>query len=402
METITDNTLNFKHTKLGLIPEEWEIQPLGVISNFRNGKGHEGIVDASGQYKLINSKFVSTEGKVVKFVNIMLVELFPGEITIVMSDVPNGRAIAKCFYVDQSNTYSLNQRIGALSPKKGLNSLYLYYYLNRNSYFLRFDDGVKQTNLRKDEVLGCPILLPPYSQQQKIAEILSTWDEAIEKVQQLIKQLELRKKGLIQRLITGKKRLPGFDGEWKELKAEKIFSNHSDKSHNGEFEVLSATQDKGVIPRSEVGIDIKYDRNSLTNYKKVDAGDFVISLRSFQGGIEYSSYNGLVSPAYTVLKEKLPISKKFYTEYLKSGNFIQRLNSIIYGIRDGKQISYKEFSTLKLWYPPIEEQHAISKFMDITDKDIKSHISYLEQLKIQKKGLMQQLLTGKIRVKIDE
>ena len=139
---------------------------------------------------------------------------------------------------------------------------------------------------------------------------------------------------------------------------------------------------------------------ALSNYKRLNVGDFVISLRSFQGGIEYSNYEGLVSPAYTVLREKKPISKLFYREYMKTQSFINKLNSMIYGIRDGKQISYKEFSTMKILYPSVDEQKTIASVIKFTDQEIEYQLSYLEQLKAQKKGLMQQLLTGKIRVKI--
>jgi type I restriction enzyme S subunit len=244
-----------------------------------------------------------------------------------------------------------------------------------------------------------PVYLPPLPEQQKIAEILSTWDTAITNTQELITQLKSRKKGLMQQLLTGQKRLKGFSGEWKLLRGNEIFKNHTDKSHNGEFEVLSATQDKGVIPRSETGIDIKYDKSSLKNYKKIGVGDFIISLRSFQGGIEYSNYEGLVSPAYTVLRENLPISKLFYREYMKTENFIKRLNSIIYGIRDGKQISYKDFGTLKIFYPPIDEQNKIAEIIEESESEMELAKEKLIKLQNQKKGLMQQLLTGQKRVR---
>ncbi|MBE7644614.1 restriction endonuclease subunit S [Tenacibaculum finnmarkense genomovar ulcerans] len=257
-----------------------------------------------------------------------------------------------------------------------------------------------QPGINSKEYSLLPIHLPPLKEQKEIAKILSTWDEAIETTQSLIEKLQFRKKGLMQELLSGKKRLAGFSEQWEILRGDELFASISNKKHDGKFEVLSATQDKGVIPRSETGINIKYDKKSLGNYKKIEIGDFVISLRSFQGGIEYSNYEGLVSPAYTVLRENLPIAKRFYQEYMKTENFINRLNSIIYGIRDGKQISYKEFGSLKFEYPPLSEQKAISKIIDLSDIEISEKKAYLLQLKNQKKGLMQQLLTGKKRVKL--
>lgn len=186
--------------------------------------------------------------------------------------------------------------------------------------------------------------------------------------------------------------------EWNVCKAKKLFKNYTNKNHNGDLEVLSVTQDRGVIPRSHLDIDIKYDKSSLTNYKKVDYGDFVISLRSFQGGIEYSEYEGLVSPAYTVLKEKRKIHKGYYKQLFKTNRFISRLNSIIYGIRDGKQISYKDFSELYLFEPSLAEQQKIANILYAWDKAIELKEKLIEEKKKQKKGLMQLLLTGKKRL----
>ncbi len=180
--------------------------------------------------------------------------------------------------------------------------------------------------------------------------------------------------------------------DWTGLKASKIFKSATNKKHNGEFEVLSATQDRGIIPRSKVDIDIKYAEESIGGYKKVDVGDFVISLRSFQGGIEYSAYQGLVSPAYTVLKPILPINYEFFKYYFKTTDFIQRLNSTIYGIRDGKQIGYDDFGELILHYPSIAEQNKIADILKRCDKVISLKQQLIEEKKKRKKWLMQNLL----------
>ncbi|MFN8250102.1 MAG: restriction endonuclease subunit S [Ferruginibacter sp.] len=124
-----------------------------------------------------------------------------GDILMVLSDVPNGRAIAKCFYVESDDYYTVNQRICRITPFDS-NGLLLFYLLDRNEYFLSFDDGVKQTNLRKDEVLACPLLLPKDpKEQQKIADCLSAIDELIIQQADKILQLEKHKKGLMQGLF---------------------------------------------------------------------------------------------------------------------------------------------------------------------------------------------------------
>ena len=183
--------------------------------------------------------------------------------------------------------------------------------------------------------------------------------------------------------------------DWQgELVAKDVFRNHTNKKHNGEFQVLSATQDRGIIPRSEVDIDIKFAEENIGSYKKAEPGDFVISLRSFQGGIEYSEYEGLVSPAYTVLKSTKPICDDYYRAYFKTPDFISRLNGAVYGIRDGKQIGFDDFGDLAIHYPPVEEQQKIAEILVICDRAIELKRQLLEEKRRQKQWLMQKLMSG--------
>lgn len=180
--------------------------------------------------------------------------------------------------------------------------------------------------------------------------------------------------------------------EWdQEIRAKDVFKNYTNKRHGGNYEVLSATQEKGIIPRSEVDIDIKYDESSVNSYKKVDSGDFVISLRSFQGGIEYSEYEGLVSPAYTVLKNKLPIDAGYYKAYFKTSDFIKRLNGAVYGIRDGKQIGFEDFGDLAIHYPPLPEQQKIAEILATCDKVIEVKRGKIAELQKMKQAFMRKM-----------
>jgi len=180
--------------------------------------------------------------------------------------------------------------------------------------------------------------------------------------------------------------------DWDVKPSTNFFSIYNDKNHNGDLTVLSASQEHGIIPRDEIDIDIKYNPENLKTYKKVQPGDFVISLRSFQGGIEYSEHLGLVSPAYTVLKSKPGVFDGFYRYYFKTIDFISRLNSTIYGIRDGKQIGYEDFSTLLIHNPPLHEQEKIAEILSTWDKAILLMENLIEEKKKQKKWLMQNLL----------
>ena len=134
---------------------------------------------------------------------------------MVMSDVPNGKAIAKCFLVDYEDKYTVNQRICSLRVN-GADSKYIFFKLNRNPFYLAFDDGVKQTNLRKDEVLSCPLSIPKSQEEQRaIAAALSDVDVLIAAQDKLIAKKRAIKTAAMQQLLTGKQRLPGFRGEWK-------------------------------------------------------------------------------------------------------------------------------------------------------------------------------------------
>lgn len=137
-------------------------------------------------------------------------------------------------------------------------------------------------------------------------------------------------------------------------------------------------------------------------YKLVKKGNFLISLRSFQGGIEYSEYQGIVSPAYTVLTSRLTIDEGFYKHYFKSGRFIRKLGVAIIGIRDGKQISFDDFSIIKIPQPSLQEQQAIAAVLNAADYELRLTTEEIEALKQQKRGLMQQLLTGQKLVTVDE
>lgn len=198
-----------------------------------------------------------------------------------------------------------------------------------------------------------------------------------------------------------KLRFKEFSGDWEEKKGKKIFINISNKNHNGDLEVLSATQDQGVIPRSCLDIDIKFDTKNLKSYKKIEKGDFIISLRSFQGGLEYSEYEGLVSPAYTVFNfENKNLYNSYFFKYIfKSQNFINRLNTLTYGIRDGKAISFKDFSELNFKFPSLPEQTKIADFLSTVDEKIQNQQDKITHLENIKKGFMQKIFSRKIRFK---
>jgi len=208
-----------------------------------------------------------------------------------------------------------NQSIGAIHPNcNKYDSDYLYHNLDFRYQELRGlstgDGGRGGLNLQIIKSLD--VRLPSLPEQKKIASFLTAVDD---KIQQLTKKkalLEQYKKGVMQQLFNQKLRFKNDNGyefpDWEERKARDIFKNHTNKSHNGELPILAITQDQGAVLRDSIGKDIRSSEASVKSYKIVDVGDFIISLRSFQGGIEYSNVRGICSPAYTILKLKTVLS----------------------------------------------------------------------------------------------
>lgn len=168
----------------------WEMKPISEIARFYNGKAHEQAIDEKGEYVLVNSKFISSNGMIKKRTNLQLCPLFINDITMVMSDVPNGKALAKCYLIDKDNIYTLNQRICVFRDYQILPQ-YLLFALNRNKYFLNFNDGNGQTNLRKNEVEKCPIQMPPLDLQQSFAKKIEAIEKQKELINQSIKEVQL-------------------------------------------------------------------------------------------------------------------------------------------------------------------------------------------------------------------
>lgn len=258
----------------------------------------------------------------------------------------------------------------------------------------RFD----RMNITTEGFFKMPLLLPSLAEQNKIASCLSAVEGAISSQEKKVEALKAHKRGLMQLLFplpgetTPRLRFPGFTGEWKYVNGNELFKPISNKNHNSDLPILALTQDQGAVPREKINYNVVVSDKSVAGYKVVEIDDFIISLRSFQGGIEYSRYKGLCSPAYIILrKTDKSLSSDFYRIYFKSFNYIQELNKNLEGIRDGKMISYQQFSDIKLPLPSILEQQKIAECITALDDVISAEIKELRCLEAHKKGLMQQL-----------
>jgi len=291
---------------------------------------------------------------------------------------------------------AFNQDIKNLVCSESILPLYLVYYLkSQKANLLELVDSAGHGTGRLDSnaLMTFPVAVPEIDVQKEICNQLQIWDLAIEKMERLIAAKERNFSDLLRQLISRCCR------RCKQLPAGDIFLTVSDKNNRNE-ELLSVTQDRGVIPRAMLEGRVMSPEGSTAGYKLIKKGDFVISLRTFQGGIEYSQYRGIISPAYTVLRPKLGIHSDFYRHFFKSYIFIEKyLNIAVIGIRDGKQISIPDFMTVEIPYPPLEQQREIAEVLNAAKSEIELLKKQVNAVKKQKQGLMQKLLTGQWRVK---
>jgi type I restriction enzyme S subunit len=271
--------------------------------------------------------------------------------------------------------------------------------------------GTSYPAINSSDLKSIPINIPTLPEQQKIASFLSAVDEKIHQLTKKKALLEKYKKGVMQQLFpstgSGQRsgqlrfkpaRPAGGDEngkdypDWEWVGGNELFDNISDKKHNSDLPILAVTQDQGAIPRELINYKMTVTEASIASYKVVQKGDFIISLRTFQGGIEFSEYHGICSPAYNILRPSSDeVDRTFYKFYLKTSFYIRQLQKNLEGIRDGKMISYKYFSEIKVPFPSNPEQQKIATYLSSIDTKIESVNNQITQTQTFKKGLLQQM-----------
>ena len=419
MQDRNANRPGYKMTKTGWIPNDWDVlrvKDAGAVQagrqrspHFTEGKLYsylrvaniyDGYIDSSGvkqmmftkeefhRYHLRNGDILLNEGQSLDLV---------GRCAKYMGAPPNC-----CF----QNTLIRFRPNGLIQDDF---CQILFAHLQKSGAFAKIASQTTSiAHLGVSRFANLQIPVPTIAEQTKIAKVFTAWDAVIDKTRKLITATQNRKKALMQQLLTGKKRLPSFGlpaGKrqifpqgWKALRAKELFITRMKKNCENE-PVLSVTQGSGVVYREMLDRKIDNSSNNLSSFKLVEPGDFIISLRSFQGGLEYSKYKGIVSPAYHVIRPIKKIDENFYKYLFKSSDFIGQLAIAVIGIRDGKQINYSDFSFLYLPYPPVKEQKAIGELLMAADREIFTLDRNLSVLEKQKRGLMQKLLNGEVRVK---
>ena len=286
--------------------------------------------------------------------------------------------------------------IGLIPYEKEASVLFIKHQFDKFKVDVqKLSQGIAQANLNQEKLSSIQFSFPSLIEQEKIATLLSLIDQRIETQNKIIEDLNIQMLGLQEKFFRQKIKLKNKSGKqfpgWKYKNGVDLFDSISNKNHNSDLPILAITQDYGAIPRDLIEYQITVTNKSIENYKVVEIGDFIISLRSFQGGIEYSNYNGICSPAYIILRSKIEIVSDFYKYYFKTPYYIQMLNKKLEGIRDGKMISYTYFSEISLPFPDLVEQKKIADILSALEQKIEIENKIMKTYKAQKQYLLESL-----------
>ena len=240
------------------------------------------------------------------------------------------------------------------------------------------------------------ILVPSLDEQQQIGNYFRKLDQLITLHQRKCEQTKKLKKFMLQKMFpqNGKAvpeiRFNGFTEDWEQRKLGEVFQEYSKKNHP-ELQTLTIIQGSGTVFREESDRNLQYDKSSLSGYKMVCENDFIVHLRSFEGGLEKSNHNGLISPAYHTFHGD-NVDSRFYYSYFRSYEFIKhKLVPHVYGIRDGRSIDIDGMKTIKIPYTSYDEQKKIGDYIESLDHLITLHQRKCDELQNMKKFMLQNM-----------
>lgn len=382
-----------------------------------NRKKLQSIAPLRGGYAFKSEKFQDSGIPIVRISNIKFDGTVGGEFEYYSKINPDekfvlrGRSIllamsgattGKIAMLDSEEEYYQNQRVGYFQNTGAVDYDFLSSILQTKEFTNQLNSVLvagAQPNISSKEIDSFVFYIPEsLDEQSAIGSLFRTLDDLLESYKDNLANYQSLKATMLSKMFpkagqtVPEIRLDGFEGEWKIKRADEIFKSVSEKNR-ALLPVLSASQIDGMVLRDEIGIDIKYDEATLNNYKVVKPGQFVIHLRSFQGGFALSKLEGITSPAYTIIDfiDKENHLPGFWNSILTSKEFIKRLETVTYGIRDGKSISFKDFSSLKFVFPNLEEQQAIGSYFSNLDNLINSYQEKISQLETLKKKLLQDM-----------
>ena len=345
--------LNVPHLRFPEFTGEWKKCVLQDVVAFSNGKAHENCVNENGDYVLVNSKFVSTNGQVQKRVTSQLSPLCKSQFVMVMSDLPNGKALAKCYYIEDDHKFTLNQRICSFTAKDRNISRFLMYQINRNKYYMRFDDGINQTNLKKSEVLSCPVFIPSIHEQEKIATMLHLLDERIATQTKIIEDLKKLKSAIRKRRFSLLK-----DEHTESFEINQLLTYEQPTPYivaNDEY-----SKDTTLIPAltANKGFILGYTDEDFGVYQK---GECII-FDDFTMDAKYVSFPFKVkSSAIKILTARPCVNLRFMFEYL---SYLELKSE------EHKRHYISEIASLVIEVPSLKRQNKIAFLMTSLDNKL--------------------------------
>jgi type I restriction enzyme S subunit len=387
--------------------KNWDVKKLGEVCSFFNGQAHEKCIDENGKYKLINSKFVSSEGEKFKKTNSALSPLYVNDIVMVMSDVPNGKTLAKCFVVDEDDTYTLNQRICVIRSKN-FDTRFLYYQLNRNKYLLSFNNGENQSNLRKDDILNCELFVPPLSAQQRIVAVLDEAFVAIDKAKANAEQNLKNSKELFDCVLDSIL----YDRRWKvktlgDVCSKVEYGSSTKSTKEGQLPVLRM----GNIQNGRfIWDDLVYSNNVEDNKQFLLKFNDVLFNRTNSPALvgKTAIYKGempAIFAGYLIRlhrKEEL-LDADYLNYYLNSKIANEFGKTVVISSVNQANINGTKLKKYPIPLPALQEQKAIVQKLDALSLETKKleaiyqqKINDLEELK---KSVLQKAFSGELKTK---
>ena len=278
-------------------------------------------------------------------------------------------------------------------------SKYLFQFLKAPflmDYVSKKATGGTIKHLNQNILVDFPIAMPNKAEQVRIGEYFSNLDNLITLHQKKCEQLTILKKYMLQKMFPQNGsdkpeiRFDGFTDDWEQRKLGEVFQEYSEKNHP-ELPALTIIQGGGTVLRDESDRNLQYDKSSLSGYKMVCEDDFIVHLRSFEGGLEKSNHNGLISPAYHTFHGD-NVDSRFYYPYFRSYEFIKhKLVPHVYGIRDGRSIDIDGMKTIEIPWTSYGEQKKIGDYIESLDHLITLHQNKCNELKELKKFMLQNM-----------
>lgn len=391
--TESKNTKPFYNAE---IPSGWEVKPVGeafkICNNLRFPISEEERRKIKGKFPYYGPT------KIQDYINEYRVE---GKYALIGEDGDHflkWKEFPMTLLVE--GKFNVNNHAHIILGVENMTEWFFYFFNHKEltSYLTR--QGAGRYKLTKGALVKIPILLPTVNEQKAIARVLSTWDEAIHKTEQLIVQKALRKKWLMQQLLTGKKRLKGFGGEWKENKLEYFIKEYKQKpTNNDNYEVLTSAK-SGLMKQTEY-----YGSNRITNrddadYNVIPPNYLTYRSRSDDGLFTFNKNDlgitGLISgyyPVFTIINGDIDFIIMYINYYR------QKLTKYAIGTSQ-LVLAMNALKEAKFHLPDFKEQTAIAQVLQAAGKEISLLKAKAEKLREQKKGLMQVLLTGRKRLNI--